>query len=444
MKFSKSGWFDKYIAYREDDPFEASLPSVGVKILSDDALYNVIDEAIYYHLQPTGLLYGLPSRPPFKNREYPKSKYFDTEDWVVLTFLESLFSCMVADRNYQLDGLLNEENRFEGVMIATEQYFLHGAPEENRKQLKRRLKSTMNRIGLSKEVHPLEAVFDERVRPQISLFDQKRPFANCFLFLELHGCLEWQRHVAVTGVSEEGYLSQIYEQQKELRSVTLQLLAAAAWADGAIGNFEGTLLDTMMSASGLSDEELVPIREMVENGAELDQVQIPSMPWIVRRYMLEMVLLTVMIDQQFTDSELEFVSQSVKRLDLLNSEFEQSKTALEIFFDSHPEHLQELNLKPAVFNFRDRIQQKATRAIRDNLDRLVNEIKETHELYVLLMKATHDKLTPEEQRKVNDQLMDILKTIPALAIFALPGGGIILPILIRLLPFNLLPSSFDD
>ncbi|MEE8555483.1 MAG: LETM1 domain-containing protein [bacterium] len=41
-------------------------------------------------------------------------------------------------------------------------------------------------------------------------------------------------------------------------------------------------------------------------------------------------------------------------------------------------------------------------------------------------------------------MTDILKTIPAVAIFALPGGGLALPVLIKLLPFNLLPSSFED
>ena len=40
--------------------------------------------------------------------------------------------------------------------------------------------------------------------------------------------------------------------------------------------------------------------------------------------------------------------------------------------------------------------------------------------------------------------MDVAKSIPALAIFALPGGGILLPILIKVLPFNILPSSFQD
>jgi len=74
----------------------------------------------------------------------------------------------------------------------------------------------------------------------------------------------------------------------------------------------------------------------------------------------------------------------------------------------------------------------------------MNEVRETHELYALLMKATRHALSAEEKRKVRNQLYDIMKTIPALAIFALPAGGVILPILIRLLPFNLLPSSFDD
>ena len=41
-------------------------------------------------------------------------------------------------------------------------------------------------------------------------------------------------------------------------------------------------------------------------------------------------------------------------------------------------------------------------------------------------------------------MIDLAKTIPALAIFAAPGGMLLLPILIKLLPFNLLPSSFID
>jgi hypothetical protein len=53
-------------------------------------------------------------------------------------------------------------------------------------------------------------------------------------------------------------------------------------------------------------------------------------------------------------------------------------------------------------------------------------------------------LSLTEKAKVREQLIDLAKTIPALAIFAAPGGMILLPILLKLLPFNLLPSSFVD
>lgn len=52
-------------------------------------------------------------------------------------------------------------------------------------------------------------------------------------------------------------------------------------------------------------------------------------------------------------------------------------------------------------------------------------------------------MTPSERKKVKDQLLEIFKTIPSLAIFALPGGGILLPLFIKLIP-KMLPSAFDD
>jgi hypothetical protein len=43
---------------------------------------------------------------------------------------------------------------------------------------------------------------------------------------------------------------------------------------------------------------------------------------------------------------------------------------------------------------------------------------------------------------VKAQLIDLAKVVPALAIFAAPGGMLLLPLLSKLLPFNILPSSW--
>ena len=65
------------------------------------------------------------------------------------------------------------------------------------------------------------------------------------------------------------------------------------------------------------------------------------------------------------------------------------------------------------------------------------------ELMVLLSKSTLRELNAEEKKKVQNQLLDIFKSIPSLAIFLLPGGAVLLPIFIKLIP-KLLPSSFDE
>ena len=49
----------------------------------------------------------------------------------------------------------------------------------------------------------------------------------------------------------------------------------------------------------------------------------------------------------------------------------------------------------------------------------------------------------DEKSKVKEQLLDICKTIPSLTIFLLPGGAILLPLLVKLIP-KLLPSAFDE
>lgn len=80
--------------------------------------------------------------------------------------------------------------------------------------------------------------------------------------------------------------------------------------------------------------------------------------------------------------------------------------------------------------------------IEKNKKRLLLEIQESKELVKLLAQSTTRDLTKEEQKQVNNQLLDIFKSIPSLAIFMLPGGALLLPLVVKFIP-NLLPSSFN-
>ena len=92
----------------------------------------------------------------------------------------------------------------------------------------------------------------------------------------------------------------------------------------------------------------------------------------------------------------------------------------------------------------DAMVERVTAAVSFNLGAVLTELRETGELAELLARAASGaKLTAAERRKVRAQLIDLAKAVPALAIFAAPGGMLLLPLLAKLLPFNLLPGAWD-
>ena len=82
-------------------------------------------------------------------------------------------------------------------------------------------------------------------------------------------------------------------------------------------------------------------------------------------------------------------------------------------------------------------------AIQKNKQRLVKEIEESKELLYLLKKSLQTSLSEEEKTKVKEQLLDICKAIPAFTVFMLPGGALLLPLLIKLIP-DILPTAFRE
>ncbi|MGC6285225.1 MAG: LETM1 domain-containing protein [Polaribacter sp.] len=81
--------------------------------------------------------------------------------------------------------------------------------------------------------------------------------------------------------------------------------------------------------------------------------------------------------------------------------------------------------------------------LQKNKKKLDQELRQSKEAVRLIKKATYSSLNAEEKEKIKIQLLDICKAIPALAVFLLPGGALLLPLLIKLIP-DILPSAFQD
>ena len=75
-----------------------------------------------------------------------------------------------------------------------------------------------------------------------------------------------------------------------------------------------------------------------------------------------------------------------------------------------------------------------------NKEKLLTELKESKEFMDLVSKSAVRDLSSEEKRIMKKQFYDILKSMPSLAIFMLPGGALLLPVVSKLFPnYFLLP-----
>jgi len=81
--------------------------------------------------------------------------------------------------------------------------------------------------------------------------------------------------------------------------------------------------------------------------------------------------------------------------------------------------------------------------LHKNKKRFLKELQQSKEAVSLIKKSTHTSLSDEEKEKIKIQLLDIFKAIPAFTVFMLPGGALLLPLLIKLIP-DILPSAFRE
>ena len=161
------------------------------------------------------------------------------------------------------------------------------------------------------------------------------------------------------------------------------------------------------------------------------------------QYILDMACMAIWSDQKLDTTENQFLEQLQLDLNIDKIQVQQSLKSIDQFYSTNKENIALLSSSNVVKSFYDNSSKMVIKLISRNSKRLLKELKESKTLMVLLTKSTVKELSVEEQKKVQDQLLDIFKTIPSLAIFMLPGGALLLPLVIKFIP-KLLPSAFDD
>lgn len=160
-------------------------------------------------------------------------------------------------------------------------------------------------------------------------------------------------------------------------------------------------------------------------------------------YIIDMMCMTLYSDEKIDENEKAFILLLSEKLDVNAKEVGNSIGFLYDFVNQNRSEIYYFNISNPVKYFYDKTHRYVSLLIHRNRKRILQEIIESKELMQLLVLSTYRELSQTEKKKVKSQLLDIFKTIPSLTIFALPGGTLLLPIIIKLIP-TILPSAFNE
>ncbi|MDO5608340.1 MAG: LETM1-related biofilm-associated protein [Capnocytophaga sp.] len=161
------------------------------------------------------------------------------------------------------------------------------------------------------------------------------------------------------------------------------------------------------------------------------------------RYFVDMSALAAWNNQKIEPAEKDYIQKITSQFGLPENTATQAIAFLIDFFQTHQKKIYISKSSNYVQNFYENTTQFVYRLVIRNKKRIVDELIQNKELVVLLTKSATEELSADEKQKVRKQLVDLCKVIPSLAIFILPGGSLLLPIFIKLIP-GILPASFDD
>ena len=160
-------------------------------------------------------------------------------------------------------------------------------------------------------------------------------------------------------------------------------------------------------------------------------------------YLLDIACMATWSDRIIDPQEQQFLYKLGKDLKLENEIVIGAINTVNHFYTKNKENVSLLSSSNIVKNFYGNSSKMVTKLISRNKKRLQKELEQSKELVKLIGQSTIRDLSKKEQKQLQEQLFDVIKSIPSLAIFMLPGGALLLPLFIKFIP-RLLPSAFDD
>jgi hypothetical protein len=424
MNPNQKGWLKDYLEFRQGLLKDIANDSVNHKSSHPEhSLYRIV--------QPTGLMYG----HTVANIDHPAKDTWDEKDKMKILLAESLISSSLLFYDKPLTTAEDLSNVIVKTMDNIGNFYNNIFPEL----------STPSKTLFGKKRSALEIaekILDKRIERTTehegnfwSYF-----FHNSLLFLDVFIFGQWI-HTNADRIVADFFR---YERD-ELRFSVVKVIAAAAHANKEVVFEEKKLLEFFLHSTNLPADKKKEALKIFEAGVQMEDINLPSEnSWILKKFYLEMAILTMWSDKKFEQSEMDYLKRFSHYLGFSEEDLENSLIAIEGFVLEHWEHLSSLQNRQDYNQVSEQFIKRVARIAEKNKGRLLKEIQGSNDITALLKKARSNELTDEEKERMRVELIHTLKTVPTFVIISLPQKFLTLPILLKILPKNIFADGVAD
>lgn len=390
---SAPGWIEKFFVEQKIDQF-----------------YKNLNEAEFYsRTRATGFIFG-------------HIVSFDTANLIPITnrlpdevskigMLNSLYEMYCITRNdIESNNFISEAVAFYDLLIP-----------KGFNPLQKMLPSSSDSSKLEKIIH-------DRVQTNEDLFSKNfsHVITNALLFVDV---LAFKKYL------EKGSLPEKYF--NKIEDVVISIISLSLKSKTGISVHDDLLLKLFESSvryNKFSNSKILTIDDIDLSYLSND---------LEKFYMVDLAGISLWSDEKVENEERYFLYKLGEKLEVKELFITESIVFINNFIAKHKNEIPYFNNSNPVKNFYEQTTDNVIVLINRNKKRFIKELSQSKELMQLLAKSTRKELDKEEKKKVKTQLLDICKTVPSLTIFLLPGGSLLLPILIKFIP-KLLPSAFNE
>ncbi|MBL4862503.1 MAG: hypothetical protein JKY09_05745 [Crocinitomicaceae bacterium] len=405
------GWINKYFDLVDSG-------QITLRIDRPEGLRKL--NFMHLTLAHSGIIFGYPVSLLFA-KSLDDSKWTSEEKLKLLLFESHIFVFLQIHKDKPFD-------RVDFINSLVGFYKYHNA---------RAIKKLFKLIIKEKEVGMLENVLAKRVDIKVKLFENKwwvNSLSNAFTYLDVILFDDF-----VHKQKEEALKQYNTYAENALIAVTL-----SAYSDGTIEKKEKDLFNMFLACANLEDEDRDQAKMRFSKGATLDDFSyFVSSHWMLKRFLLDLSALTIFSTQETLEEEIEFLKELSEHLEIPADELEETMRMVENFVLKSRKNVAFLSDNAKYEKVYQSFTKRWTKVLLRNKDKLSAEIRQSKELVRLIKKSRSEELSREEREAVKTQFKDIAKSIPALTIFLLPGGTLLLPVLLKLIP-DLIPSAFRE